>query len=217
MNATILGAGAHGRVVLDILRAQGKYETIEFVDDNEELWGTVINGALVVGSWHIRPPEDWGEMVVALGHPLVRLSVAEEAEHYGIAWGKAIHPSAVVMQSAAVGKGNVISAGVVLSTDACLQDHVLVNTAAIVEHDSVLEEGATICPGAQIGGRVRIERAAFIGTGAIVLPRLTIGAGSVVAAGAVVTKNVSPRSLMRGMPARVVGEVGEDFDWRRVL
>jgi maltose O-acetyltransferase len=43
-----------------------------------------------------------------------------------------------------------------------------------------------------------------VGSGANVLPGITIGADSVVAAGAVVTKDVPPRVVVAGNPARVV-------------
>lgn len=49
-----------------------------------------------------------------------------------------------------------------------------------------------------------IEVGASIGAGAVILPGITIGAGALVAAGAVVTKNVAPKSLVRGNPARHV-------------
>jgi UDP-2-acetamido-3-amino-2,3-dideoxy-glucuronate N-acetyltransferase len=46
-----------------------------------------------------------------------------------------------------------------------------------------------------------LEDGASIGAGAVILPGLTIGTGAMVAAGAVVTKDVAPRSLVRGNPA----------------
>lgn len=49
-----------------------------------------------------------------------------------------------------------------------------------------------------------IKDGASIGAGAVILPGICIGAGALVAAGAVVTKNVLPRSLVRGNPARHV-------------
>ena len=49
-----------------------------------------------------------------------------------------------------------------------------------------------------------IEDGASIGAGAIILPGLIIGAASMVAAGAVVTKNVTPQSLVLGNPAKHV-------------
>ena len=47
-----------------------------------------------------------------------------------------------------------------------------------------------------------IENGASIGAGAVILPGLVIGAGAMVAAGSVVTKNVAPKSLVQGNPAR---------------
>ncbi len=49
-----------------------------------------------------------------------------------------------------------------------------------------------------------IERNVWIGTGATVLQGVTVGADAVIAAGAVVTKDVPPRTLVAGVPARVV-------------
>ncbi len=54
--------------------------------------------------------------------------------------------------------------------------------------------------------RVVIEDYVFIGPRAIILPGITIGEGAVVAAGAVVTKNVPARSIVGGVPAKVIGE-----------
>jgi len=51
---------------------------------------------------------------------------------------------------------------------------------------------------------VVIGKNVWIGTSAIVLPGVVIGDDSVVAAGAVVTKDVPPRTLVAGVPARTV-------------
>jgi maltose O-acetyltransferase len=51
---------------------------------------------------------------------------------------------------------------------------------------------------------VTIKDGAWIGSRSIVLPGVTVGAGSVVGAGAIVTKDVPPRTLAGGVPARVI-------------
>ena len=51
---------------------------------------------------------------------------------------------------------------------------------------------------------------ARIGGGAILLPGVEIGEEAFVGAGAVVTKNVEPRMLVVGNPARVMRAVPED-------
>lgn len=50
---------------------------------------------------------------------------------------------------------------------------------------------------------------AIISTGSLVMPGLRIGTNSLVGAGCVVTKNVSPYSLVLGVPARHVCDVRE--------
>jgi len=54
---------------------------------------------------------------------------------------------------------------------------------------------------------VTIKKGAWLGIGAIVLPEVTIGEYSVIAAGSVVTKDVPPRSLVAGVPAKVVKDL----------
>jgi acetyltransferase-like isoleucine patch superfamily enzyme len=58
-------------------------------------------------------------------------------------------------------------------------------------------------------GHVAIEDDAWIGAGAIILPNVTIGEAAVVGAGAVVTKDVPPRTIVVGNPARPLRSVDE--------
>ena len=61
------------------------------------------------------------------------------------------------------------------------------------------------------GGPVVIEDYAWISCRAVILPGVTIGRGAVVAAGAVVTKDVSPYTIVGGVPAKVIGERTRDL------
>jgi acetyltransferase-like isoleucine patch superfamily enzyme len=65
---------------------------------------------------------------------------------------------------------------------------------------SIIEQGIT-------ARGIRIEDDVWIGAGAIVTDGVTIGKGAVVAAGAVVTANVPPRTVVAGVPARVIREI----------
>ncbi|TMJ02132.1 MAG: N-acetyltransferase [Alphaproteobacteria bacterium] len=56
----------------------------------------------------------------------------------------------------------------------------------------------------------RILRAARIGGGSIICPGVTVGENAAVGAGSVVTRDVPPRTLVVGNPARVVGPVPDD-------
>jgi acetyltransferase-like isoleucine patch superfamily enzyme len=50
----------------------------------------------------------------------------------------------------------------------------------------------------------------WLGASTIVLGGVTIGQGCVVGAGSVVTRSLPPYSIARGIPAKVVGERGQD-------
>jgi len=64
--------------------------------------------------------------------------------------------------------------------------------------------------GEEWGRPVTIEEDCWICGSAIILPGVTIGKGSTVAAGAIVTRDVPPRSVVMGSPARVVKTILED-------
>lgn len=56
----------------------------------------------------------------------------------------------------------------------------------------------------------RVRRGASIGSGAVILCGVTIGEGALVGAGAVVTRDVPPRAVVAGVPARVRQMLGEE-------
>lgn len=53
---------------------------------------------------------------------------------------------------------------------------------------------------------VTIEDHVWIGTRATVLPGVRVGRGAVIAAGALVTRDVAPRAIVGGVPAKPIGQ-----------
>ena len=96
-----------------------------------------------------------------------------------------------------------------------LQDGCIVHT----DHDEpqLIEEGVVVGHRAVLHGRL-IGRDSLIGMGALLLSGCEIGAECVIAAGTLVTekRRIPPRSLVMGVPGRVVREV-RDEDLRRTL
>ncbi|CAE6491008.1 unnamed protein product [Rhizoctonia solani] len=54
---------------------------------------------------------------------------------------------------------------------------------------------------------IKIGKDCWIGGAAIILPGVTIGDGSTVGAGSVVTKDVEPRTLVAGNPAKLIRRI----------
>lgn len=59
----------------------------------------------------------------------------------------------------------------------------------------------------EFGKAITIGNDVWIGGGAIICPGVTIGDEAVIAAGAVVTKNVAPRTMVGGNPARLIKQL----------
>ncbi|MBF2026817.1 MAG: gamma carbonic anhydrase family protein [Oscillatoriales cyanobacterium C42_A2020_001] len=74
---------------------------------------------------------------------------------------------------------------------------------------TILEESVTVGHRAVVHS-AHVERGSLIGIGAIVLDGVRIGAGSIIGAGAVVTKDVPPRSLVVGVPGKVVRSLSDE-------
>ncbi len=72
------------------------------------------------------------------------------------------------------------------------------------EHDDILPFKAV-----NYALPITVGHLAWIGAGAIILPGVTIGEGAVVAAGSVVTKDVAPRMIVAGNPAREMRSVDD--------
>ena len=53
-------------------------------------------------------------------------------------------------------------------------------------------------------GPIILEENVWLGARVIVLRGVTVGAGSVIGAGSVVTRDIPPRSVAAGLPARVI-------------
>lgn len=69
-----------------------------------------------------------------------------------------------------------------------------------------------IDPNFDVFGKVVIEDWAYIGAYSQIMPGVTIGEGALVAAGSVVTKSVTPHTVVGGNPARYICTVEEFYE-----
>lgn len=198
----VIGAGGHSAVVRAVLNDMG--ESIDSVyDDDAVRWGSSVGGALVDGP--VEKLRDRGRLraIVAVGDNQARKRLTGLVS---MCWARAIHPTACIHGSVAIGQGSVVFAGAVLQPNCSVGSHVIVNTGALVDHDCKIGDFASIGPGAVLSGGVIVGEGAMIGAGATVLPGRAIGRFAKIGAGATVTRDIPDEATALGSPARAVSE-----------
>ena len=208
-----VGAGGHAKVVIDILRLLGGYELVGLLDPKAELKSTEVLGVPVLGDDDFLPQlraQGVDRAFIglgAVGDTGPRRRLYEKVRQHGFGIVKAIHPRAVIAQSAQIGHGPTVMANAVINAAASLGDDVIVNTAAVVEHDCALGDHVHVATGARLASGVHVGAGAHIGVGASVRQSVRIGREAVVGGGAMVVDDVPDRVVVVGVPARVVRKV----------
>jgi len=196
----ILGAGGHGREVLDVVEACG-LGFAGFVDDGSPALGPLTRrGArLLEGRHELEGPEV--RVLLGLGDSGTRRRVGEALA--GVRWAEAVvHPLASTGGDVDLGIGTVLTAGARLTTHITVGRHGYVGPNATIGHDATLADYVTVLPGATVSGDVHLGVGASVGTGASIRQGVRVGEGAVVGAGAVVLTDVEPGTTVVGVPAR---------------
>ena len=204
----IFGAHRLGGVVLDILQ-RNDVVVYGFLDDDEALQGREINHVPVLGS---TTDENYLELLgkdceafVALTHRKKQETLLEMLkEQKQLVPINAIHPSAILEESAMFGHGNLMNANVVLGTSATLGNNCVLQAQVVVEHQAVIKDFVQIGAGSVIGANATLYEGVFVGAGATLVGGVEIGAGASIGAGAVVLANVKPGETVLGNPAAPV-------------
>jgi sugar O-acyltransferase (sialic acid O-acetyltransferase NeuD family) len=207
MDIVLIGAGGHGRVVLDILRVAGVHNPVGFIDADPQLAGQTVDGIPVLGQANMLPKLKGQKVkgaIISIGDNQARRSYVKKITQQGFELINAIHPQSMVSPTATIGRNVVIAAGAVIGTQARIADSVIVNTSAVIDHECEIGEAVHICPAAALAGRVRVGALAFVGLGCNIIPCMKIGENAVIGAGAVVIDDVPDGATVVGVPGRVI-------------
>ena len=157
--------------------------------------GTVVStGAVVFAGTTV------GERVIVGDQACVR-------ERCTIGDDVVIGRGSLVENDTSVGALTKIQAHAYITAYSLLEDNVFIAPCVITTNDNFM--GRTEKRHDQIKGPT-IRRGARIGGGAVLLPGIEIGEEAFVGAGAVVIKDVPPRALVVGNPARQIRDVPDE-------
>ena len=189
----LFGASGHAKVIIDIVRSQGK-KVDNLYDDNEEL--NEMLGIPVLHKKEIASP-----IIISIGDNLTRKRIAESLT---VDYEVAIHSSAIISDFAKIGVGSVVMQGVIIQSCAIIGKHCVINTGATIDHDCVIQDFVHVSPNSTLCGNVFVGEGAHIGAGSVVIPNIKIGKWCVIGAGSVVTKDIPDNVLAVGNPCKVI-------------
>lgn len=197
----LLGAGGHGKVVLDAHLAARPGARVRVYDDDTAKQGLLFCGVEI--ETPIAPYERFRcACHVTIGGNSTRRRIALALEDAGSALFTVVHPNSIVSSRAVIERGSFIGAGAIVGPEAHVGAGAIVNHGAVVDHECSVGDWSHVAAGAVLGGAVRVGEACLIGSGAVVLPGVDIGDGAVLGAGAVITRNVAAGATVVGIPGR---------------
>lgn len=136
-----------------------------------------------------------------------------------------------VMNGAKIGKNCNVCDYVYIEGGASIGDNVTIKSGVQIWDGLTIENDVFIGPNVTFTNdlfprsKVRkevflktiIRRKASIGANATILPGIEIGELAMVGAGAVVTKDIPPKAVVVGNPARIIRYIGEKQDFQQVM
>ncbi|WNL38491.1 acetyltransferase [Halomonas sp. PAMB 3232] len=203
----LLGAGGHAKVVLDLLRFTGR--TVIGVCDPilEHKPGGLWRGIPVLGGdndllSHVADTVELANGVGSLPGQSTRHNLHERIIALGYRFATLVHPSAVLSESAILGRGAQVMAGCVVQADVQIGEGTLVNTAAHIDHDCQLGRHVHIAPGAVLSGGIRIADNVHVGPNVTIIQGVTIGTGAIIGAGTTVLHDLPEYHQLIGQAPR---------------
>jgi acetyltransferase-like isoleucine patch superfamily enzyme len=162
------------------------------------------------------PPADLGEGVTVGANAVVMAGAR-------IGSASVVGDRAHVRERAVIGDGSVVGSGAAVDNDVTIGARVKVQTGSYLTAFSVIEDDVFVAPCVTttndntMGRHERdfelrgatLRRGCRVGAGSVLLPGVEVGEEAFVAAGALVTRDVPPRTLVMGVPARPVREVAD--------
>ncbi len=135
--------------------------------------------------------------------------------------GSIIGDQAQVREGSRIGRRSVVGRASCVDFNAVVGDRVSIQTGVYVTSWAVVEDDVFLGPGVlmtndnTMGRHPRgeplaapvVRRAARVGGATVLVPGVEIGEEAFIGAGAVVTRDVAPRQVVLGVPARLVREV----------
>jgi len=182
-----------------------EYNVIGFVDDQYSVKQGIQS--VPVSDRSIINEHTDAYVLAVPGSPSTYLKRKEHIDSLGIEpnrFATVIHPTAVIGKQVRIGRNCLIMAGVVITSNAWIGDHVCVLPNTVIHHDVRVGDYSLIGSGVVIAGGSSIGENCYIGSGTNIINGIGIGDFSLVGIGSNVLTSCPSRSRIAGNPAHAL-------------
>ncbi|MFX1318978.1 MAG: DapH/DapD/GlmU-related protein [Promethearchaeota archaeon] len=133
----------------------------------------------------------------------------------------------LIREKVTIGEGTTVGTGVIIDGNSSIGSKVSIQSNAYIPWNTHIENHVFLGPSCILTNDKYVMRTRYdlhgpilregvsVGAGAVIMPNIEIGAEAVVGAGAVVTKNVPPKAIVFGVPAKIQDKIPNS--WKKPL
>lgn len=184
----LFGAGDFSSVVRALALACGR-EVVGVIDETIESPEIICSLQKAKDAF----PPDRYDIVLAVGYSNLsgRWQARERIRTAGYRLATLIHPTAHVVDDAAVGEGSLVMAGSIVDINASIGEAGVVWPGVVVNHDSTVGDNTFLSPNCTVCGFVKVGRHCFVGAGAVIADHVVVSDAQFIKAGCVFSKGRS--------------------------
>ena len=206
----IIGAGGVGRetalIIEDINEVNKEWNLLGFIDDNDDIQGSNINGYQVLGK--LSSLEKYNKEIYVVcaiaNYKIKKMIIQKLKKNTNIKYATLIHPSTKLNNTVEIGEGCIVYQNVILTSNISIGNHVIISPRCGIGHDAKVEDYCSLLWNVSVSGNVLIKEGVLLGSASTIIQGLTIGEGSILGAGTVVIRDIEDNVTAVGNPARVL-------------
>lgn len=155
VNLLIFGAGGYGQVVKELAERTGKFNRVDFLDDNSPIAIGKINE-------YEKFLKDYPYAIIAIGNPEIREKLFKEIDIHGFEFINIISNNSNISDSAKIGRGCVVEPFVTVSANSVIGNGVFLCAGSVVGHNCVVNDfcqidyNGVVSVGAEVPSKTKV-------------------------------------------------------------
>ena len=203
----IIGSGELGQQIAHYALADNHYSKVVFFDDftnQKEVKGLQILGKTSTIEKFFKE-KFFDEIIIGIGykHLQIKKEIYDNLVNR-IPFGKIIHSTCWVDETARIEDGCVIYPGCFLDANTIIKANSVLNIGCTISHDSIIDSHCFLAPRVVIAGFVNIHEQCFLGLNSTIIDSISIVRKTQIGGAAVIIKSIKKSGLYVGNPAKFI-------------